>query len=233
MSIHIGTKGKREIAKTVLLPGDPLRAKYIAENFLTDVTCYTTIRNMLGYTGKTLDGKRKISVQGSGMGMPSLSIYVNELIKFYKVQNIIRVGSAGSLQKNVKTRSIVFAVTSCSDSGMNLERFPVGTTFAPMADWMLLIRANRAAKELGIKPIHGNNFATDKFYDSDAWKKFSEYGVVSIEMETAELYTLAAKAGISALSILTISDNLVTGESLSSEDREKTFSDMVKIALTL
>jgi len=233
MSNHIGTKERQAIAKTVLLPGDPLRAKFIAENFLTDVNCYTTVRNMLGYTGKTLDGKRRISVQGSGMGMPSLSIYVNELIDFYKVKNIIRVGSAGSLQSGVKIRSIVLAVTSCSDSSMNLERFPIGTTFAPMADWHLLMRAAKVAKNIGIKPVFGNNFATDKFYGSDSWKVFAKYGVVSIEMETAELYTLAAKSGISALSILTISDNLVTGESLSPEDREKTFSDMVKIALTL
>lgn len=233
MSIHINAK-RCKIAKTVLLPGDPLRAKYIAKNFLKDIICYSTVRNMLGYTGKTLDGKRKISVQGSGMGMPSLSIYVNELINFYKVERIIRVGSAGSLKKEINCRTIILAMASCSDSAMNLERFPIGTTFTPIADWDLLIKAFKIAKTLNIKNlIVGNNFATDKFYGSKSWPKFADYGVISIEMETAELYTLAAKNNIKALSILTISDNLVTKESLSFEEREKTFSDMIKIALRL
>jgi len=232
MSIHISAK-KGEVAQTVLLPGDPLRAKYVAENFLRDVTCYNTVRNMLGYTGRTLDGKKRVSVQGSGMGMPSLGIYVNELIDFYKVKRIVRIGSAGSLQKKIKCRTVVLVQGSCSDSNMNLSRFPIGTIYAPIADWKLLLRAYEVAKSMGIKVEVGNNFATDQFYGSDAWKSFAKYGVKTIEMESAELYTLASQKNIQALSILTVSDHLVTGESLSSNEREKTFSDMVKIALEL
>jgi purine-nucleoside phosphorylase len=232
MSIHISAK-KGDIAKTVLLPGDPLRAKYIADTFLKEVVCYNTVRNMLGYTGMTLDGKKRVSVQGSGMGMPSLGIYVNELIAFYKVKRIIRVGSAGSLKKEIKCQDIVLAQGSCSDSAMNVDRFPAGTNFAPVADWKLLLRAHTMAKQMNIKVTVGNNFSSDKFYGSDAWKKFSEYGVLTVEMETAELYTLAAQSKIQALSILTISNNLITGEELSSREREVTFSNMMKIALSL
>jgi purine-nucleoside phosphorylase len=232
MSIHIAAK-KGEIASTVLLPGDPLRAKWIADNFLKNVTCYNTVRNMLGYTGKKNSGER-ISVQGSGMGMPTLGIYVNELIDTYKVKRIIRVGSAGSLQKEIGCRSIVLAMGSCSDSALNISRFPAGTIFCPTADWKLLRRAHEIAKKMNIKVIVGNNFASDKFYDpSDTWKEFAKYGVATIEMESAELYTLAAQKGIQALTILTVSNNLVTKEELTSKEREQTFSDMMKLALAI
>ena len=232
MSTHISAQ-KREIAGTVLLPGDPLRAKWIAENFLKDVVQYNTVRNMLGFTGHTLDGKRRISVQGSGIGMPSLSIYVNELIDTYKVKRIIRVGSAGSMQKEIKCNSVVLVQGSCSDSAMNSARFPFGTTFAPIADFKLLLRAYEVAKSMNIKVEVGNNFASDMFYGSDTWEILAKYGVKTIEMESAELYTLAAQKGIQALSILTVSDHLVTKESLTAEKREKGFSEMVRIALAI
>lgn len=231
MSIHINAK-KGDIAETVYLPGDPLRAEWIAEEFLKDVVCYNTVRNMFGFTGTTSSGKR-VSVQGSGMGMPSLSIYVNELIDSYDVKRIVRVGSAGALQKEIECRSVLLAMGSCSDSAMNIGRFPVGTTFAPIADWELLLKAYEVAKKNGVNVIVGNNFATDKFYNSDAWKIFAQYGVISIEMETAELYTLAFQKRIKALSILTVSDNLVTGESLDARERETTFIEMLEVAFGL
>lgn len=232
MSIHIGAK-LEEVAETVLLPGDPLRAEYIAKNFLENVNCYNTVRNMLGYTGTIIGTKKRVSVQGSGMGMPSLGIYVYELINDYKVQRIIRVGSAGSLQKEIGCRSIVLAQGSCTDSAMNNSRFR-GMTFAPLANWELLFKAFNISKKMKLAVHVGNVFATDTFYDViNAWKIFAEYGVLAAEMETAELYTLASLHKIQALSILTISNNLVTGEELSSEDRQITFSDMMKIALSL
>lgn len=232
MSIHISAE-KGAIADMIYLPGDPLRAKWIAENFLKDVVCYNNTRNMLGFTGIRPDGKR-VSVQGSGMGMASLSIYVNELIDFYGVKEIIRLGSAGSLQAKIFCRDIVLVMASCSDSGMNLNRFPINTIFAPIADWDLLMKAYNIAQSLHIKVTIGNNFATDKFYDeAENWKVFAKYGVSTIEMESAELYTLAAQKGIKALSILTVSDSLVNGESLNPEERERTFSSMVRIAFKL
>ena len=162
MSIHISAK-KGQIADTVLLPGDPLRAKFIADNFLKKVRQYSTVRNMFGYTGYTSDGK-KISVQGSGMGMPSLAIYVNELVDKYGVNKIIRVGSCGSMNQKVKLRDIVLAMGACSDSALNNRRFD-GMNFAPIADWDLLFKASIAASNLGISVHVGNIFATDKFYD--------------------------------------------------------------------
>jgi len=233
MSIHISAKNN-QIAETVLLPGDPLRAKYIADTFLKNVKPYNTIRNMLGFTGLAPLGK-KISVQGSGMGMPSLAIYVNELIDTYKVKRIIRVGSCGSLQPHVKLKNVVLALGSCSDSAMNKRRFD-GMNFAPVADWKLLNKAYAIAQKLSI-PVHvGNIFATDKFYDDvdrQAWKIFTRYGVLAIEMETAELYTLAARKNISALTILTVSDSLITARHISAKAREQSFSDMIKIALEI
>ena len=229
MSIHIAAKDG-EIASTVLIAGDPLRAKWVADTFLEDVICYNTVRNMLGYTGMTSDGQR-ISVQGSGMGMPSLSIYVNELIKFYEVKRIIRIGSAGTLRADLPVRSVVLAMGACSDSAMNTRRFE-GMSFAPVADWELLHRAYEIAQDMQINVRVGNIFATDMFYDSPAWQTFAEYGVCAIETATAELYTLAARAGVQALSILSISDNLLNlSDALSSEERATTFTEMVKIAL--
>lgn len=229
MSIHINAK-EGDIEKTVLLPGDPSRAKWIADTFLKDAICYNTTRGMLGYTGVAPNGKR-ISVQGSGMGQPSLSIYVNELIDSYGVERIIRVGSAGALQKELKVRDIVLVMASCTDSGMNRGRFSEGVTYAPVADFNLLMEAYNLAEKMGIKVRVGNNHASDYFYGSDNWKQLVEYGVLTIEMESAELYTLGAQKGVQTLSILTISNNLITKKELSSDDREKSFFDMMKLAL--
>lgn len=233
MSTHIGA-AEGAIADRVLLPGDPLRAQYIANNFLRDVTPYNTLRNMLGFTGFTPDGHR-VSVQGSGMGMPSLSIYVNELISEYGVMEIIRVGSCGALQRGIRPRDIIIAQGSCSDSNMNRRRFR-GMDFAPLADWDLLFRAHRTAGNLQIPVRIGNILAADMFYndaDPEEWKLWASYGVLAVEMETAELYTLAARKGIQALSILTVSDCLPTGEQVAPKDRENTFTSMVHLALKL
>ncbi len=229
MSIHIGAK-KGEIAKSVLMPGDPLRAKFIAENFLEDIVCYNDVRGMLGFTG-TYKGK-KISVQGSGMGIPSISIYLNELLSFYEVKKAIRVGSCGSLQKEVKIRDIVMAMSSGTDSSVNRLRFNE-FDYAPTADFELLLNAYNKAKDMGLTPHVGQVFSSDEFYKDDKnwWKKLADHGVLAVEMETTALYTLAAKYGAKALTILTVSDNLLTTEVTTSNDREKTFTDMIKIAL--
>ncbi|HHU92117.1 MAG TPA: purine-nucleoside phosphorylase, partial [Halanaerobiaceae bacterium] len=218
MSIHIGAK-KGDIAGTILLPGDPMRAKFIAENFLEDIICYNEVRGMYGFTG-TYKGKR-ISVQGTGMGMPSHSIYVNELITEYGVKNLIRVGSCGSMSEEIKIRDIILAMGACSNSKMNEIRFK-GADFAPTANFDLLLKAYQAAGEKGIDVKVGNVLSSDFFYEDDpeGWKLWSKYGVLAVEMETAELYTLAARYGVNALAILTVSDSLVTGELTTSEERE-------------
>ena len=233
MSNHIEAKDG-QIAETVLFPGDPKRAEWIAKNFLKEVVQYNTVRNMLGFTGIAPNGK-KISVQGSGMGMPSLSIYANELIENYNVKNIIRVGSAGSLSKELACNSIVIAAGACTDSAMNNRRFH-GMNFAPIASWDLLKKADNIASQMKIDVTIGNIISVDKFYEDAepyTWRIFKDYGVIAIEMETAELYTLAARNKINALTILTISDNLVTDDHLSTEEREKSFKDMVNIAIEL
>lgn len=231
MSIHIVAK-KGDIAGTILLPGDPMRAKFIAENFLEDIICYNEVRGMYGFTG-TYKGKR-ISVQGTGMGMPSHSIYVNELITEYGVKNLIRVGSCGSMSEEIKIRDIILAMGACSNSKMNEIRFK-GADFAPTANFDLLLKAYQAAGEKGIDVKVGNVLSSDFFYEDDpeGWKLWSKYGVLAVEMETAELYTLAARYGVNALAILTVSDSLVTGELTTSEEREKTFTEMMEIALEL
>lgn len=229
MSVHIGAE-KGDIAETVLLPGDPLRARFIAETYLTDPVCYNNVRGMYGYTG-TYKGKR-ISVQGSGMGQASLAIYANELISDYGVRNLIRVGSCGSYHRDVKVRDIVIAMSASTDSAMNRERFR-GNFYAPTADYKLFKAMTDSAESLNL-PFHaGNILATDTFYqdDRDAWKNWAEYGVLAVEMESAALYTLAAKHGARALTVCTVSDSLATGESTSSEEREKSFTDMMKLAL--
>ncbi|EGN67102.1 purine nucleoside phosphorylase [Fusobacterium animalis 11_3_2] len=230
MSIHIAAK-VREIAETVLLPGDPKRAKWIAENYLDDVFCYTDIRGMLGFTG-TYKGKRRISVQGTGMGIPSISIYITELIKDYGVKNLIRVGTAGSYQKNIKVRDIVIPMSASTDSNINSRRFN-GANFSPTANFELFRIALKVAEEKNIKIKAGNVLTSDEFYNdnSDYYKKWSDFGVLAVEMETAGLYTLAAKYKVKALSILTISDSLVSPEITSAEEREKTFSEMIELAL--
>ena len=229
MSVHIAAKNG-EIADTVLLPGDPKRAKWIAENFLENAVCYTDIRGMLGFTG-TYKGKR-ISVQGTGMGIPSMSIYITELMKDYGVKTLIRVGSAGSYQEEVKIRDIVVALSTSTDSNINNRRFK-GASFAPTVNFDLLSKVLKTAEEKNIKIKAGNILTSDEFYNDDPsyFKKWAEFGVLAVEMETAALYTLASKYKARALSILTISDSLVSPEITSSEEREKTFNEMIELAL--
>ncbi|MBS9774299.1 MAG: purine-nucleoside phosphorylase [Tenacibaculum sp.] len=231
MSIHIKAK-KGEIAETVLLPGDPLRAKWIAETFLKDVVCYNEVRGMYGYTG-TFNGKR-ISVQGTGMGIPSTLIYTTELITEFGVKNLIRVGSAGSYKEEVKVRDIVIAMSASSNSGLNKIRFN-GADYAPTASFNLFQKAVEVAKEKNIKVKAGGILSSDEFYadDFNDYKKWAEFGVLCVEMETAGLYTVSAKYNVNALSLLTISDSLVTKESMTSEERETTFKEMMQIALDL
>lgn len=229
MSVHIAAKNG-EIADTILLPGDPKRAKWIAENFLENAVCYTDIRGMLGFTG-TYKGKR-ISVQGTGMGIPSMSIYITELMKDYGVKTLIRVGSAGSYQEAVKIRDIVVALSTSTDSNINNRRFK-GASFAPTVNFDLLSKVLKTAEEKNIKIKAGNILTSDEFYNDDPsyFKKWAEFGVLAVEMETAALYTLASKYKAKALSILTISDSLVSPEITSSEEREKTFNEMIELAL--
>lgn len=229
MSIHLEAK-KGEIADSVLLPGDPMRAKWIAETFLDRPFCYNDVRAMLGYTG-TYKGRR-ISVQGSGMGIPSALIYCHELIRDYGVKNLIRVGSAGSYQQEVQLRDIVLAMAASSTSGINNSRF-INADYSPTANFDLLLKAANYAKASGIPIKAGNVLSSDEFYedDPDAFKKWAEFGVLCVEMEAAGLYTIAAKYNVKALTILTISDSLVTGEKTSADERETTFVKMVEIAL--
>jgi purine-nucleoside phosphorylase len=229
MSIHIAAKNG-EIAKAVLLPGDPLRAKFVAENFLKDSVQYTNVRNILGFTG-TYNGKR-VSVQGTGMGIPSISIYVNELFREYGVKRAIRIGTAGSIQKEVKIRDLVLAMSACTDSNMNSIRFN-GRNYAPTASFSLLKTAWDTAISKGWHPKAGPVVSADMFYteEPDDWKLWAKYGCLALEMECAELYTLAAKYGCEALGILTISDSMVTGEATSAEERQTTFTRMMEVAL--
>jgi purine-nucleoside phosphorylase len=228
MSIHIAAK-ENEIAETVLLPGDPLRAKYIAETFLENATCYNEVRNMFGYTG-TYKGK-KVSVQGTGMGVPSISIYVNELMQSYNVQKLIRVGTCGAIQKDVKVRDVILAMSASTDSQMNRLTFG-GIDYAPTANFDLLRKAYDAGIEKGLHIKVGNVFTADMFYnDNEELEKWAQYQILALEMETAALYTLAAKLGRQALSVLTVSDHVLTGEATTSEERQLTFNDMIEIAL--
>lgn len=229
MSVHIGAR-QGEIAESILFPGDPLRAKYIAETFLEGVTCYNEVRGMLGFTG-TYKGKR-ISVQGTGMGIPSISIYTNELIREYGVKNLIRVGTCGGIQKDIRVRDVILAMTSCTDSNINRLAFP-GFDFAPCADFNLLKTAYEAGVEKGLHVRVGNILTADVFYrDSmDMVKKLADHGVLAVEMESTALYTIAAKYGVHALSILTVSDHIFTGEETTAEERQTTFNDMIVIAL--
>ena len=231
MSIHIGAN-KGDIAETILLPGDPLRAKWIAETFFENPVCFNEVRGMLGYTG-TYEGKR-VSVMGTGMGVPSISIYAHELITQFGVKNLIRVGSSGSYQEHIKIRDVVLAMAASSNSGVNELRFG-GADYAPTASFELFQKAVEAAKTKKIAIKAGNVFTSDEFYadDFESYKKWSKFGVLCVEMETAGLYTVAAKHNVNALTILTISDSLVTGETTTSKERETTFKDMIAIALEL
>lgn len=228
MSTHINAM-EGQIADTVLLPGDPLRAKYIAEHFLEGAECYNEVRGMYGFTG-TYKGRR-VSVQGTGMGQPSLSIYVNELFQFYGVQKAIRVGTCGAIHQSINLRDTILAVSACTDSALMSQRFG-GLHFAPTASFELLLAAWNAAREAGISTLQGSVASSDLFYDeNENWRLWAKYGVLGIEMEAAELYTLAAKFNRKALAILTVSDHIATGEATTAQERQTTFSDMVRLAL--
>ena len=229
MSLHIAAK-EGDIAEAVLLPGDPLRAKFVADNFLKDAVQYTGIRNILGFTG-TYRGKR-VSVQGTGMGIPSISIYVNELFRDYGVKRAIRIGTAGSINKDVKIRDLVLAISACTDSGANNIRFG-GRNYAPTASFSLLKTAWDIAVSKGWQPKTGPVVSSDMFYNEnpDEWKLWAKFGCLAMEMECSELYTLAAKYGREALGILTVSDSLITGEETSAEERQNTFTRMMETAL--
>jgi purine-nucleoside phosphorylase len=229
MSIHIGAKAG-EIAETILLPGDPLRAKFIAETFLENSRQYTSVRNIFGYTG-TYKGK-PVSVQGTGMGIPSISIYVNELFQEYGVKRAIRIGTAGSIQPDVKLRDVVLATAASTNSGANAIRFN-GCHFAPAASFSLLKAAYDIAVSKKLTVQTGVVVSSDIFYaeDPEEWKLWAKFGCLAIEMETAELYTLAAKYRREALALLTISDHVITGETTTSEERQQTFTGMMEIAL--
>ncbi|MDP2774836.1 MAG: purine-nucleoside phosphorylase [Nocardioides sp.] len=236
MSTHIAAH-PGDIAPVVLMPGDPLRARWIAETFLDDAVCYTEVRGMYGFTG-TWRG-RPVSVQGSGMGQPSLAIYVHELFTEYDVQSVIRVGSCGALTKRVALRDIVIASGACTDSSMNRITFE-GLDYAPVADFGLLRGAAAAAErrpDLDTGPggrLHvGLLFSSDSFYAArpELTERMADYGVLAIEMEAAALYTLAAKHGRRALTICTVSDHILTGHQTTALEREKTFGTMVEIAL--
>lgn len=228
MSTHINAP-MGAIADAVLLPGDPLRAKFIAENFLEDAKCYNEVRGMYGFTG-TYKGK-KVSVQGTGMGQPSLSIYVQELFQFYDVQKAVRIGTAGAVSEDVPCRSVILANGASTDSSLQTNRFGLNH-YAPVPSFELLYTAYNKAKELGIKTKVGPCFSGDRFYDKDdAWKLWKKFGIIGIEMEAAELYTLAAEFNRKALAILTVSNNFVTGEETTAEERQLSFKDMMLLAL--
>lgn len=221
---------KGDIAKVVLMPGDPLRAKYIAETFLENAVCYNTVRNMLGYTGY-YKGK-KISVQGSGMGMPSIGIYSYELFSEYDVDSIIRVGTIGGMAENVELRDVILAEGACTDSAY-AGQYNLNGTFAPVASFDLLRKAAETAEKMGIKYHVGNILSSDKFYndDKEASKNWLKMGVLGVEMEAAALYMNAARLNKSALCIATVSDHIFKGTSTTAEERQTSFKDMMLIAL--
>lgn len=228
---HITAK-EGDFARTVLMPGDPLRAKYIAGNFLTDAVLVNNVRGVNGYTGM-YNGKR-VSVMASGMGMPSMGIYSYELFKFYDVDNIIRIGTAGSLQPDLKIRDLAIAMGACTDSNYAAQ-YELPGTFAPIASFDLLRKAVDQAEKMGnVGYKVGNVASSDVFYSErptmEAWQKM---GVLAVEMETAALYMNAARTGKNALTICTISDSLVTGEITTSEERQTSFADMMKVALEI
>ncbi len=239
MTVHIGAS-RGEVAEAVLLPGDPLRAKFIAETFLEGAVCYNQVRGMLGYTGM-YKGKR-VSVQGTGMGIPSASIYIHELVSEYGIhelvseygaKQLVRVGTCGAMQLDVQVRDVILAQGACTDSAINRNVFG-GIDYAPIADFELLHRAYGAAERQGDMRIRvGNVFSADRFYSEDgaAVEKLGRYGVLAVEMEAAALYTIAAKFGVQALAVQPVSDHVLTGEETSAKERQTTFNKMVEIAL--
>jgi len=229
MTVHIGAN-PGDIAETILMPGDPYRARWVAESFLEGPKLVNEVRGMLGFTG-TWKGN-PITIQGSGMGMPSLSIYANELIRDYGAKSLIRIGSCGGMQEKVKVRDVIIAMTATSVSTPSKGIFRE-LNFAPCADWSLLAEAVKAAENKGVSTHVGGIYSSDVFYDErpDLNEQMTRHGILGVEMEAAELYTIAARYGVRALAVLTVSDHLQTGESLPSEDRERSFGDMVEIAL--
>lgn len=233
MSIHLEAK-PGDISDFVLLPGDPLRAKHIAETQLEDVVCYNNVRGMLGFTGY-YKGKR-VSVQGTGMGLPSHMIYVTELIKDYGVRTLIRVGTCGGIREDVHVRDLVMAVSASTDSGVMTRLFP-SMTFAPTASFNLALKASKNAAEMGLELKSGNILSSDLFYheqeQGDFYALWRRYGTLAVEMESAGLYMLASRNGAEALSLLTVSDHLLTGEHVSAEERQYNFNQMSNLALSL
>ncbi|WP_300035960.1 purine-nucleoside phosphorylase [uncultured Roseobacter sp.] len=229
MTVHIGASAG-DIAETVLMPGDPYRAKWAAETFLEDAKLVNEVRGMLGFTGMWRGNR--VTIQGSGMGMPSLSIYANELISEYNAQTLIRIGSCGGMQSHVKVRDVIIAMSATTITSPSSGIFRE-VNFAPTASYDLLAAAVRAAESRGTPTHVGGIYSSDVFYAErpDLDEQMVRHGILGVEMEAAELYTLAARHGRRALAVLTVSDHLQTGEALPSEDREKTFGDMVEIAL--
>ena len=229
MATPHNTAEKGEIAKTVLMPGDPLRAKFIAENYLSDVKCFNEVRGMLGFTGK-YEGK-EVSVMGHGMGMPSIGIYTYELFHFYDCENIIRIGSAGGLQENVNVKDLVFAMAASNDSKYG-DQYHLPGGYSPTADFGLLEKAVAEARKLGVTFHVGNVLSTDVFYRADnANDAYRDMGVLACEMESAALYLNAAEAKKKALTILTVSDHIYKNESMSAEERQTSFRNMMEVAL--
>ena len=230
MSTHINAADRKDIARSILLPGDPLRAKFIAENFLENPKCYNEIRGMLGYTG-TYKGV-PVSVQGTGMGMPSMGIYSWELITEYGVENLIRIGTAGSFHEDIKVKDIVIGMAASTDSNY-IHAFDVPGTYAPCASYELLSKVSASSTELGIPFKAGTIVSCDVFYElkEDWWKRWASMGIMAVEMEAAALYMNAAYNDVNAIAIMTISDHFVTGEKATARERETSFTDMMKLAL--
>lgn len=230
-SLHIEAK-VGDIAETILVPGDPLRAKFVAENMLDNAVCYNNVRGMLGYTGY-YNGTR-VSIQGTGMGMGSAGIYIHELINTYNVKNLIRVGTCGTIQKHIGVGEVILAMSASGDADANLLYFD-GMHYAATADFDLLLEAYNIATKLNIKVQPGSVFSSNTFYDNvpNRWDKWQKHGILGVDMETQILFTLAKRFDVKALSILTVSDNILTGESSSAKAREQSYLDMMKIAFEL
>lgn len=229
MSLHIEAK-TGDIAENILLPGDPLRAQYIAEHFLDGAVCYNRVRNMLGYTG-TYKG-HAVSVQGTGMGIPSISIYATELMRDYGVKKLIRVGTCGAMREDIRLRDVVIAQGATTDSFIIRNIFGPSINYAPLADFELLRKAYDSAARQNIPVRVGNIVSVDRFYDDEIDNdKLTAYGIMAVEMETAGLYVLAAKYGVQALGLFTVSDHLLTKEACTAEERQTSFDDMIRIAL--
>lgn len=231
MSTHINAANKGDIAETILLPGDPLRARFIAETYLNNPKCFNEIRGMLGYTG-TYKGV-PVSVMGTGMGMPSMGIYSWELITEYDVQNLIRIGTAGSFHEDIKIKDIVIGISASTDSNY-IHAFDIPGNYSPCASWDLLSKARDASEKLNIPFKAGNIVSCDVFYEfGDWWKKWAKMDVMAVEMEAAALYMNAAYNRVNAMAMMTISDHFVTGERSTAEERQKSFTDMMELALEI